>query len=129
MFDAEGQVLLRKPAGEFDGYVWTFAKGRLKSGSTPEQTALREVREETGYGAEIIAKIPDSFLGGTSVTEYFLMTPVGEPEAFDPKETEEIRWFSLDEAADYIKLTRNSVGRKRDLAVLRAAVAARSSQR
>lgn len=30
LFDDQGRVLLRRPANEFDGYVWTFAKGRLE---------------------------------------------------------------------------------------------------
>lgn len=129
LFDAEGRVLLRKPTGEFDGYVWTFPKGRLKSGFTPEQTALAEVLEETGYRAEIIDTVPGSFVGGTSVTEYFLMNPVGRAQAFDPKETQDVKWVSPDEAGDYIKLTRNSVGRERDLGVLQAAVATYNAQR
>lgn len=49
LLNAEGQVLLREPTNHFDGYVWTFAKGRPELGDEPEQTALREVREETGY--------------------------------------------------------------------------------
>ena len=43
VFDRDGRVLLRKPKNEFDGYKWTFAKGRPKAGETPAQTALTEV--------------------------------------------------------------------------------------
>jgi 8-oxo-dGTP pyrophosphatase MutT (NUDIX family) len=42
------RVLLRRPRGDFDGYVWTFPKGRPEPGETPELAALREVKEETG---------------------------------------------------------------------------------
>jgi 8-oxo-dGTP pyrophosphatase MutT (NUDIX family) len=123
LFDQEGRVLVRKPKNEFDNYVWTFPKGRAEQGSTPERTALREVLEETGYNAEIVGKVPGSFAGGTGNNEYFLMRPLGKPDQFDPKETEAIMWVPWEEAPKYIEQTRNKTGRKRDLAVLRAAVA------
>ena len=34
------EILLRKPTGEFDGYVWTFPKGKNEPGMTPEETAI-----------------------------------------------------------------------------------------
>lgn len=128
VLNTDGQVLLRKPAGEFDGYVWTFPKGRLESGMTPEATALKEVLEETGYHAEIVTVVPGSFVGGTSVTEYFLMAPVGEAGSFDVAETQEVCWVSPDQAVEHIKLTRNVVGRDRDLAVLAAALSIKKAQ-
>jgi hypothetical protein len=64
--DADRRILLRRPNGDFDGYVWTFPKGRPDAGETPEQAALREVKEETGYSAEVVGKVPGSFRGGTS---------------------------------------------------------------
>ena len=48
----QGEILLREPRNHFDGYVWTFPKGRpekeQRPGETPEETAFREVLEETG---------------------------------------------------------------------------------
>jgi NUDIX domain len=79
VIDGGGQVLLRRPKGDFDGYVWTFPKGRPDVKETPEQAALREVKEETGYSAKVLRKVPGSFRGGTGVTEYFLMSLVGSP--------------------------------------------------
>ncbi len=120
--NAEGKVLLRKPTGEFDGYVWTFAKGRPKPGQTPEEAALCEVEEETGWVCEIVKRIPGSFSGGTTTTEYFLMKPVRDTGQFD-EETDQIVWAGTDEASALIAQTRNSAGRKRDLEVLQAALA------
>ena len=53
---AGGVVLRRRPEGEPPTYLvirdsyqnWGFPKGHLEAGETPEQAALREVREETG---------------------------------------------------------------------------------
>jgi len=117
----KGRVLLRRPKGDFDGYVWTFPKGRPDAGETPEQAALREVKEETGYSAKVIGKLPGSFRGGTSVSEYFLMSPVGSPSPFDSKETSAIRWATIDQAATLIGMTTNEIGQGRDLSVLKAA--------
>ncbi|MHB2165616.1 NUDIX hydrolase [Alsobacter sp. R-9] len=120
LVDGEGCVLLREPAGHYDGYVWTFAKGKVDPGETPEQAALREVREETGYDAEIIAPIPGTFAGGTSLNTYYLMRPVG-PQGPFCKETQATRWVTWDDAKALIALSTNGKGRARDLAVLEAA--------
>lgn len=119
LIDKAGRVLLREPTNHFGGYVWTFAKGRIDKGETPEQAALREVREETGYDAKIRGFIPKVFDGTTSSTVYFLMTPVGEPGAMSD-ETAKIVWVSFDDASKLISLTKMPKGRERDLAVLQA---------
>lgn len=123
LVDDSGRVLLREPSNHYDGYVWTFAKGKADRGATPEQTALREVLEETGYDAEIVAKIPGGYRGGTGTTEYFLMRPIGPPGKFQASETAKIKWVSFEDAEGLISLTRNNLGRQRDLKVLQAAQA------
>ena len=40
LIDDAGRILLREPTDHFGGYVWTFAKGRIDKGETPEQAAL-----------------------------------------------------------------------------------------
>jgi 8-oxo-dGTP pyrophosphatase MutT (NUDIX family) len=82
--DADGRILLRQPTGQFHGYAWTFPKGRPEPWETPEEAALREVKEETGYSAEIRRKLPGSFKSGTSMTKFFLMSPGGTPTDFNP---------------------------------------------
>lgn len=128
VIDDEGRVLLRKVAGGFDGYAWTFAKGQPNPGETDEDAALREVQEETGHTCAVLARIPGRFAGGTSANVYFLMRSLGEAGRPD-SETEEVRWVSPKEAAKLIGETRNVTGRRRDLAVLRAAVAVWRNQR
>lgn len=123
LINRTGQVLLREPANHYDGYVWTFAKGRPDPGETPEQTALREVFEETGLLASIISVIPEVFAGSTTSNVFFLMEPVGAPQAFS-HETASIRWAREAEAKDLIAKTTNTLGRKRDLAILEAGLRA-----
>ena len=125
VFDARGRVLLREPRNHFDGYVWTFPKGRPEPGETPEAAAIREVLEETGVPVRILASIPGEFMGGTTSNRFFLMEPEGhgKPLAVDDPETSSILWVSPREARKRLALTTNQIGQERDLAVLEAACA------
>jgi 8-oxo-dGTP diphosphatase len=129
IFNDEGQVLLRRPTNDFGGTVWTFAKGTQDNGLSPEETAIKEVREETGYECHILGRIPGSFAGTHSHTEYFLMMPKGEPGSYDPKETQALKWVSPSEAPEYIRKTKTAKARDRDLNVLAAAVTAYAAVR
>ena len=85
--------------------TWTLPKGTPNAGETVEQTALREVAEETGLEVRITAPL-DSIeywfvLGGTRIhktVHYFLMEPTGGDLAGHDHEFEEVRWVRFDEA-------------------------------
>lgn len=119
LVDAEGRVLLREPKGHYGGYVWTFAKGGPDKGETPEQCALREVLEETGYKARIFGALPHAFAGDTSSTAFFLMEPEGPQGAYHD-ETSQTVWVDFDKAAELVAMTKSVNGKARDLAVLEA---------
>ena len=124
LFDARGRTLLREPSDHFGGYVWTFAKGKPDAGESPEQTALREVREETGYTCRVIGAIPKAFAGSTqTTTAFFLMEPVGAQAEFG-RETAQTQWLNFEDARTQIGLTTVAAGVERDLLVLDAAFAA-----
>lgn len=116
-----GEILLREVANHWDGYVWTFPKGRPEPSETPEEAALREVLEETGVTARIVKRIPGTFAGGTTENVYFVMKMVAHDHEPEPAETATIRWVSLEDAPSLIDQTTNTVGRDRDRAVLEAA--------
>lgn len=53
IFNKKGQILMIEDAfGR-----WTFPKGLIDKGETPEQAAVREVKEEVGVDAEIIKRL------------------------------------------------------------------------
>jgi hypothetical protein len=81
---------------------------------------LREVKQATGVIAKIVAKIPGSFSGGTTDNEYFLMGPIRDTGRFH-WETQSVQWVTHNEAEKLIAMTTNSVGKDRDLRVLKAA--------
>jgi len=122
IINSKGKVLLREPADHYKGDVWTFAKGRPFPGESSQETARREVLEETGFQAEIVAKIPGCFDGKRTRNEYFLMVPIEDTNQFD-EETQSIRWASAEEARQLIQLNRKPNRRRRDLRVLKLAFA------
>lgn len=90
---------------ERDGWTWTLPKGTPKPGETREETALREVAEETGLQVRITAPfeaIEYSFVqGGQRIhktVHYYLMDAVGGDLAGHDHEFEQVRWITLDEA-------------------------------
>lgn len=124
VIDRVGRVLLREVANHYDGYRWSFAKGRSNPGEHPRQTALREVAEELGVEARLLLPLPGDFMGGTSVSRYFLMLAdvrLTDP-AFRSDETAAVRWVWPADARALLGETTNPAGRDRDQAVLQAAL-------
>jgi 8-oxo-dGTP pyrophosphatase MutT (NUDIX family) len=81
---------------------WTLPKGALEEGETVEQTALREVHEETGLEAELLGRLDTIdywFVWAPERTRYhkfvhyFLMRAVGGDFAEHDHEMEEAAWF------------------------------------
>ncbi len=89
-----------------DGRTWTLPKGTPKSGETREETAIREVEEETGLKVRITGPL-DSIeywfvQSGTRIhktVHYFLMDPIGGDLADHDHEFDEVRWVGFDAAA------------------------------
>jgi 8-oxo-dGTP diphosphatase len=115
-----GRVLLRKPRALHKTRVWTFAKGKPDDGETAEETALREVFEETGVRARIVRRVPIPPEELETQDEYFLMTPLEETGRFDD-ETTAIVWATRDQADELISMTEDPARRARDLKILRFA--------
>jgi 8-oxo-dGTP pyrophosphatase MutT (NUDIX family) len=88
-----------------DSRTWTLPKGTPNAGETTEQTALREVGEETGLDVRITGPL-DSIeywfvQGGTRIhktVHYYLMEPIGGDLANHDHEFEEVRWVGFHEA-------------------------------
>ena len=85
--------------------AWGLAKGGIEHGETHEQAAVREVREETGYTAEIEASLGETkyfyVWGETRIRKtvhFFLMRCTGGDPADRDDEMEEVRWFPLERA-------------------------------
>ena len=81
--------------------VLALPKGHPDGDETPQDAALREVREEAGVEARAVEKLGDVRDGRriAKVVSFFLLEYVaGEPAEHD-HEVEEARWMPLEEAA------------------------------
>lgn len=103
--DGALQLVVGRRRRERDGVTWTLPKGTPHEGETTEQTALREVAEETGLEVRIVAPVGaiEYFFtqDGQRVhktVHYFLMEPVGGSLDDHDHEFDEVRWMSIDEA-------------------------------
>ncbi len=76
--DENGNIVLREVENFFDGYHWSIAKGTLDPGESPLQTALRELREETGISEDtvpnfkIVGALPGAYSSGYSDTYLYV---------------------------------------------------------
>ena len=92
-----------------DVFTWTLPKGTPNAGETREQTALREVAEETGLDVRItdlLDSIEYWFVQrGTRIhktVHYFLMEPIGGDLANHDHEFDDVRWVRFDEAPTFL---------------------------
>jgi len=89
--------------------TWTLPKGTPNAGESREQTAIREVREETGLLVRITGPL-DSIeywfvQGGVRIhktVHYFLMDAVGGDLSQHDHEFESVRWVSFEAAPDLL---------------------------
>ena len=98
-----------RPQGKPDG-VWALPKGNLDPGEQPDETALREIWEETGVRGKLVEKLGDvkytyTRRGGVrvfKVVSFYLLTAgrgrIGEIEERMRVEVAEARWLPLEDA-------------------------------
>ena len=112
-----GAVILRKNEERFDYDVlmvkhtmghWGFPKGHTEEGENERETALREVKEETGYTValendyrEISSYLPSPGIHKTVI--YFLGAIVeGEANCDADDSIERVEWIPYTEAQAYL---------------------------
>jgi len=105
ILDKEKKILLLRRLTEG---TWVLAKGRREAGESLEQTALREVREETGLSNLAIQKKvgmvrytffwrPDDVNYRKTVHYFLMLADSGEALKMEPSFAE-AKWMPLDEA-------------------------------
>ncbi|HVM29582.1 MAG TPA: NUDIX hydrolase [Candidatus Limnocylindrales bacterium] len=99
------ELVLGRRSREDGSPTWSLPKGTPAGEESVEQTALREVTEETGLDVRIagpVGPIEYWFMQrGTRIhktVHYFLMEAVGGDLSQHDHEFEEVRWVPLEEA-------------------------------
>jgi 8-oxo-dGTP pyrophosphatase MutT (NUDIX family) len=96
-----------RPAGKEPG-LWALPKGQIGRGEKPEETALREVAEETGAAGRLAGKLGDVRYVFTwrgerifKVVSFYLLRyssgRLGELPPTVAHEVDEVRWLPLEE--------------------------------
>lgn len=91
-------LLVHRPRGD-----WTFPKGKAEPGETDEDTALREVEEETGFSCALGALAGETRYRDAAdrpkVSRYWFMEPQSVARPFTPnREIDDVRWCTRSEA-------------------------------
>jgi 8-oxo-dGTP diphosphatase len=75
--------------------LWNFPAGKLESGETPEEAAVREVKEETGYLVKLTGKVG---VWEAAVTKHVFVGEIISGNLDVPSiEIMDAQWFSLKE--------------------------------
>ena len=90
-----------------NGGHWSFPKGHVENSETEEETAIREIREETGLQAAIDTAFRHQVTyspkpGVILDVIFFIAVPTGGTEHAQEEEISQLGWFSFQEAADRI---------------------------
>ena len=110
-----GGVVYRRNGGQLETVLcgrnqpvrWSLAKGTPDPGETMEQTALREVREETGLQVELDGSLGsidywfadrDKGVRYHKTVHFYLMVPVGGGTDQHDPEFDVVRWFKAKDA-------------------------------
>jgi 8-oxo-dGTP diphosphatase len=105
LVDADGRVLLaQRPAGRAMAGLWEFPGGKVEAGERPEQTLIRELREELGISVTEACIAPLTFASHT-YPDFHLLMPLYVCRRWEgvvtPKEGQQLAWVRPNRLRDY----------------------------
>jgi 8-oxo-dGTP diphosphatase len=105
LIDADGRVLLaQRPAGRTMAGLWEFPGGKLEPGERPEETVIRELKEELGIDVEEPCLAPLTF-ASHPYADFHLLMPLYVCRRWTgtvaPLEGQALAWVKPSRLRDY----------------------------
>ena len=76
LVDADGRVLIaQRPAGKAMAGLWEFPGGKIEPGEPPEQSLVRELKEELGIVVNVACLAPLTF-ASHAYPDFHLLMPL-----------------------------------------------------
>ena len=105
LIDADGRVLIaERPAGRSMAGLWEFPGGKIEAGERPEETLIRELKEELGIVVSEPCLAPLTFASHIYPTFHLLM-PLYVCRRWEgivaPMEGQELAWVKPNRLRDY----------------------------
>ena len=105
LVDADGRVLLtERPAGKSMAGLWEFPGGKIETGERPEETLIRELKEELGIVVREPCLAPLTF-ASHSYEDFHLLMPLYVCRRWEgmvqPLEAQQLAWVKPNRLRDY----------------------------
>ena len=105
LVNADGRVLIaRRPKGKALADLWEFPGGKIDAGERPEETLIRELREELGVTVKPACLAPLTF-ASHAYENFHLLMPLYVCRRWDgvvrPLEGQALKWARARELSDY----------------------------
>jgi len=105
LVDADGRVLIaQRPEGKQLAGLWEFPGGKIEPGETPEETLVRELKEELGIDTKVACLAPLTFASHSYET-FNLLMPLYVCRRFwgipQPLDAQALKWVKPNKLRDY----------------------------
>ena len=105
LVDADGRVLLtERPAGKSMAGLWEFPGGKIETGERPEETLIRELKEELGIVVREPCLAPLTF-ASHGYEDFHLLMPLYVCRRWEgivtAKESQRLAWVRPNRLRDY----------------------------
>ena len=105
LIDADGRVLLaERPAGKSMAGLWEFPGGKVEANERPEDTLIRELKEELGITVSEPCLAPLTFASHV-YPDFHLLMPLYVCRKWDgivtPLEAQNVAWVKPNRLRDY----------------------------